>query len=525
LLSPVLGANISGIMDCTKLLILQAGETPKPVAPPAAPSGPGRLRRLLRRLRRLALWGIVVAAGATVGFLLILALWLNLTPDRGVDVLLLTFDTQRIDGMGCYGGAPNTPNMDRLAAGGVLFENTVVSIPRTTQNISTLLTSLEPKDHGVRELFDRLPDDIVTLAEAFRDAGYKTSAFVGGGPLGEEQNIYQGFDEVHVHAFEDQSRAMAEAASAASWITRHASGPWFTWVHVYDPHFYYAPPWPFWDRSAPEMPEIRAMYSRLARGHGSFGALHYQNDLDERKRKTLVDLYHGETRAVDFVFGWLIRMVKFYEWLDPGRDTLIVVTADHGEGLGEHGCYYNHGAYLYDEDLLVPLVMHLPGDLPAGMRIPQQARTIDIYPTILELVGLDLPGRLAGRSLLPYVDGEETEERLAFSEGDTNRHPQNPRFYFEDGLAGRWRSVRDGGYKLIRIPHPEGDRFELYDLEADPGETRNLAEADLETLERLKEILAAWETRPSLLDLEEQVVDPDELEEQLERLRSLGYVN
>jgi len=488
----------------------------------------GRFRRALRWLGR---WGLRAGLAVVAVLLLLvvaLAVWVNVAPDRGPDVLLLTIDTQRIDSFGCYGAEPSqTPNLDRLAERATLFERVVVSIPRTTQNLSTLMTALEPRDHGVRELFDRLPDGVVTLAERLRARGYRTAAFVGGGPLGEEQNVYQGFDHVHFHAFEEQARAGSEAAAAAAWIARNAAGPWFTWVHVYDPHFYYAPPWPFWDRNDPEIDGIRAMYARLASKQGSFGRLHYDNDLDEARRESLVRLYHGETRYVDFVFGWLLRFVRFLEFLDPGRETLVVVSADHGEGVGQHGCYYNHGAYLYDDDLLVPLLVSLPGTVPEGLRVPYQVRTVDILPTIVDLVGGSPPEDLAGRSLVPMIAGKETAPRTAFSEGDTNRHPQNRRFYFEDGVEGRWRSVRDGRHKLIRIPHPGADIFELYDVETDPGETRDLSADDPETLARLRQRLAEWENGPHHWSPPESESPDaeDDLEENLERLRSLGYVN
>jgi arylsulfatase A-like enzyme len=140
----------------------------------------------------------------------------------------------------------------------------------------------------------------------------------------------------------------------------------------------------------------------------------------------------------------------------------------------------------------------------------------------MDLLGEPASASLAGRSLLPMVEARETEHRLAFTEGDSNRFPQNPRFHYEDALLGRWRSVSDGRYKLIRIPRPEGDELELYDLEADPGERRDLSATAPAELERLRTLLAAWE---SLVPARERPAPAELSPEELQKLRSLGYVN
>jgi arylsulfatase A-like enzyme len=491
---------------------------------PAETSAPrprrGRLHRLGRLLLRL-LAGLV-ALGLVL--LIVFAAWLNLAPDRGPDVLLITIDTQRVDRLGCYGSERGlTPNLDRLASRGVLFEEVVVSIPRTTQNLSTLLTGLEPSRHGVRELVDSLPDEITTLAERLSGEGYRTAAFVGGGPLGREQNLYQGFDHTEVHAYDDQKRALPLMGSAASWILRNARGPWFTWIHLYDPHLLYAPPWPFWERGDPEQPAVARLYGELEQGRRSFGDLHFLDRLSEEQRRYLEELYDGEVRYTDFSIGLLLRLVRLVESLDAGRETLVVLSADHGESLGEHGYWYNHGIYLYDEDLLVPLLVSLPGELPEGRRIPSQVRTADIYPTVLEILGHGDERDIDGQSLLSLVRGEESGDRPAFTESDSNRFPQDPRTIPDGGLAGRWRSLRSGRYKLIRIPEAGGgERFELYDLESDPGETRPLPDVDGSLSGFLRARLAAWEDGMEAGATEEG----GELSEaEREKLRALGYVD
>lgn len=491
---------------------------------PEKDPAPRRRRRRMRGLLRLLLR--LGAALAAVGLVLLLlfAAWLNLAPDRGPDVLLITIDTQRIDRLGCYGSERGlTPNLDRLASRGVLFERVVVSIPRTTQNLSTLLTGLEPGRHGVRNLVDTLPDEVTTLAERLSREGYRTAAFVGGGPLGLEQNLYQGFDHTEVHAYDDQKRALPLMGSAGSWILRNADGPWFTWIHLYDPHLFYSPPWPFWDRGDPDQPAVARLYAELEQGRRSFGDLHFRDRLSEGQRRYLEELYDGEVRYSDFAIGLLLRLVRLVESLDSGRRTLVVVSADHGESLGEHGCWYNHGIYLYDEDLLVPLLVSLPGELPEGRRVPSQVRTADIYPTVLEALGHRAETSLDGRSLLSLVRGEEGGDRPAFTESDSNRFHQDPRTIPDGGLAGRWRSLRSGRYKLIRIPEAGGEsRFELYDLQSDPGERRPLPDVDGSLTDFLRDQLAAWEEGvASGSSGEESGLS----EAEREKLRALGYVD
>jgi arylsulfatase A-like enzyme len=467
----------------------------------------------------------LLAGLAVLALLLVIALavWLNLAPDRGPDVLLITLDTQRVDRLGCYGSELGlTPNLDRLASRGVLFEQVVVSIPRTTQNLSTVLTGLEPHRHGVRELVDSLPDEVTTLAESLSRAGYRTAAFVGGGPLGLDQNLYQGFDHTEVHAYEEQKRALPLAGAAGSWILRNAAGPWFAWVHIYDPHLFYAPPWPFWERFHSEQPAVKQLYGDLHHGRRGFGDLHFRDRLGESLRRYLEEMYDGEVRFSDFSIGWLLRLVRLLQGVDPGRSTLVVVSADHGESFGEHGCWYNHGVYLYDEDLLVPLIVSFPGELPEGRRIPSQVRSSDIYPTVMELLGLPVEGELDGRSLLSLVRGEESGDRPAFSESDSNHFPEDPRSWKGGGLAGRWRSLRSGRYKLLRIPRERGEaRYELYDLKSDPGEQRPLPDVEGNLSTFLRTQLAAWEEAVAAEASPERELNAEERE----RLRALGYVD
>jgi len=481
-------------------------------------------RRPLSPSRRLLRLGLSAAAGCCLlGSLLaafvVVRLWM--VPNEGFDVLLISLDTQRADHLGCYGAeGVATPATDGLARRGVLFRSAIAAIPRTTQNVATILTGRYPIEHGVRELDDTLAEGETTLAELLRERGFRTAAFVGGGPLGRDQGIYQGFETVWARVYEQQARAVPVVLRAIGWLALHGHRRYFLWVHLYDPHFYYAPPWPFYSLRDPRNREVRSLYEDLHSGRRRHGELHFQNRLSEPLRAYLRQLYRGEVEYTDFAVGLLLGAVRILGWLDGGRDTLVVLTADHGESLGEHDYFYLHGNYLYEPDVRVPLVVSLPSVLPEGAVVEAQVRSVDILPTILELVDPGASCPASGRSLLSLVRGEERADRPAFIESDSNIWKENPRSY-GPGIAGKWLALRDGRYKLIRIPHPEGDRFELYDLEQDPEERVNLYAVRPDVALRLRQELDRWiaaaprrEEKPRGLD-----------EETRRRLRSLGYVD
>lgn len=485
------------------------------------PTRRSRIPRWLRGAGRALVRA--AGAGAAAGLLLIV-LWIGLrllTPTEGFDVLLVTLDTQRADHLGCYGAAGvSTPALDALARRGVMFRSTVAAIPRTTQNVVTIMTGRYPVEHGVRDLRDRLDDGETTLAELLRARGFRTAAFVGGGPLGRDQGVYQGFDTAWIRVYEEQARALPVVLRAIRWLALHGHRRYFLWVHLYDPHFYYAPPWPFYSLRDPRNGEVRSLYEDLHTGKRRRGELQFRNDLPDRLRTYLRQLYGGEVEYTDFAVGLLLRAVRLFEVLDPGRETLVVLTADHGESLGEHDYFYHHGNYLYESDVKVPLILSLPSRLPQGAVVDSQVRSVDIAPTVLELVDPAAPIRASGRSLLPLISGEERGHREAFIESDSNVWAENPRSYLP-GIAGKWLAVRDGRYKLIRIPRPGGDLHELYDLDRDPAETVNLYAALPEVARRLGERLDGW-----LASAPPPPPSPPPLDEETRRrLRSLGYVD
>lgn len=391
-----------------------------------------------------------------------------------MNLVLITVDTLRADRVGPYGGAPAiAPTLTALARRGVTFLDATAHAPLTLPSHASILTGRYPPAHGVRDNGGfPLPETIVTLAERLRDAGYHTSAFVSSFVLARPSGLAQGF-ELYVDRF-DTRRAHVTlsalerpgpevAAEAAQWIAR-APEPFFLWVHVYDPHAPYEAPPAFRSRF-PDSP------------------------------------YDAEVATSDWAVGQVLDAIPA-----AARDrTFVVATADHGEGLGEHG-EAEHGIFLYEATLRVPLIMAGAG-LPAGRTVREQVRHVDILPTVLELLRVPAASPCDGVSLAGLAKGGRRREA-----------PPS----FAESLYGSlhfgWselRAVRDGEWKYIDAPERE-----LYDLRADPGERTNVYAKKPELAAGLDRSLAAL-AGPASAPAAQPAVDAATAE----RLRSLGYLS
>jgi len=394
--------------------------------------------------------------------------------ERGLDVLLVTIDTLRADALGCYGNASvETPWIDRLAGDGVRFEQAHAQNVVTLPSHANILSGQYPLRHGVRDNSGyRFPSGTATLATLLKAAGYATGAFVSAFPLDSRFGLDRGFDVYDDRLGDPEARTaflMLErpgartVAAAEKWRTAQ-TGPTFTWVHLYEPHFPYVPPEPFASRYA-QSP------------------------------------YHGEVAYADSLLAPLLRPL-----IGAGREgrTLVVLTADHGEGLGEHG-EKTHGIFAYETTLHVPLVLFAPR-LFGPRVVAERVRHVDIVPTVLDALGLAAPDGLSGRSLLPLAAGRALD--------------RVPPSYFEalsSSVNRGWAPLtglsRDR-FKLIDLPLPE-----LYDLDADPHETRNLAAGQTSLLESLRGDLGRMRSE------DRGPARGEESAETRERLRSLGYTS
>ena len=409
--------------------------------------------------------------------LLALGFWLThgASPqrERNLNVLLVTIDTLRADALGAYGrkGAV-TPWMDRLARGGVRFDDAHAHNVTTLASHANVLSGRHPTEHGVRDNAGfRFPAGTETLATLLKARGYRTGAFVSAFPLDSRFGLARGFDVYDDRFVDAQARpvfleqerpGVATVALARQWIDAAGDAPWFAWVHLYEPHAPYVPPGP----------------------------------LAERFRDRP---YDGEVAAADEALGPLVESL-----LQAGRNgrTLVVLTSDHGESLGEHG-EATHGIFAYEATLRVPLVLYQPRILrPRVVSAP--ARHVDLLPTILDTLALPIPEGLAGQSLLAAAAGEPVSQVSTYFEalsGQLNR-----------GWAPLQGVIHDRA-KYVDLPIPE-----LYELASDPSEAQNLAASRPQALEALRARLAPFRRadaggRPRREDAAT-----------LERLRSLGYL-
>jgi arylsulfatase A-like enzyme/tetratricopeptide (TPR) repeat protein len=393
------------------------------------------------------------------------------------NVLLITIDTLRWDHVGVYGASgAETPTLDGLAARGVRFETAIMHAPLTAPSHASILTGLIPVRHGVRDngaFF--LPAALPTLATILKTAGYTTAGFVSGFPLERRFGFSNGFetyddtlpsgsartpDATERHADETTGRVI-------DWIDRRRTGteadrPWLLWVHYFDPHAAYDPPAEYMKR---------------------FGA----------------HPYDGEIAFVDAQIG---RLAKTLEAHGDLARTIVLVTADHGESLGDHR-EETHGVFIYDATLRVPWIVAGPG-VPSGRVAGVVAHGVDVLPTLLDLAGVRAPPAIDGRSLRPAIEGQSMADEPA---------------YIESLLAKRqfgWaplRGMRDARWKYIEAPTPE-----LYDLSADRTETVNRMTNGSAHSAELARALAAASSAPTP-DASQRVA-PDAAR----RLRALGYV-
>lgn len=401
--------------------------------------------------------------------ILVFGVW-HFSRPRQLNVLLITLDTTRADRLGCYGYAiANTPALDHLADAGLRFTQAHTHVPMTLPSHATMLTGLLPPELGLRDnANNRLAQGTPTLPQVLRRHGYRTAAFLASFVLDRRFGLDQGFDvyDDRMNApagtenlFARQNRGDVVCDRALSWLDRNASQPFFCWVHFYDPHMPCNPP-PPWDRK-------------------------------------FRDPYDG---AIAFMDSQVGRLMEFLDRRGLTAKTLVVVCGDHGEGFAEHG-ENGHGLLLYEETLHVPLILRLPGRIPAGTS-HRLAGLSALTPTVLDVLQQHDPA-FQGASLLndaaPAEEGCYGESVYPF-------------------IAYRWAplcSLTTKRWKYIFGPEPE-----LYDLAADPLEKTNLAQAEPALADQMNADLERIRVNLKPRRTETLSLDP----QALAQLRSLGYL-
>lgn len=442
-------------------------------------------------------------------------------PVRGnrTNVLLVTIETTRADHLSAYGyGRDTSPNLAHLASQGVLFERHMTVSPRTNPSLAALMTSTYPYENGVRNLLLPLEPENRTLAEVLRSAGYATGAIQTHPRLIKSCGLEQGFahydDDVRAHPRADQA-----CRAAAAWLTQAASGrrPWFLWVHLMDPHWMYEPPEPWRTRYAPEDPRPWELYGDLRARRVTIGPVIFENHMPADEVHSFVALYDGEIRFTDEAIGGLLRAL---DATGAAGKTLVIVSADHGESLGEHDYFFEHGDLGTQEEIHIPLILRLPGVLPAGTRVSATERSIDVAPTVLDLLGLPPEPSFRGLSLAAMAEGGANVDRPCYGETGESFHPENKRREIP-GVKGKWRWLVQGRFKLVFIPHASREPdWVLYDLATDPGETVDAGPSHPEIRDAMRKRLAAWIAQDRNVERRYHIS-----QEAREQLRSLGYVD
>ena len=395
-----------------------------------------------------------------------------------LNILLISLDTVRADHLSCYGYKEDTsPNIDNLAEGGTLFNDCRTNVPLTLPSHTNILSGLYPFKNDVRVNSQFVPtDDYPLLAEILKNHGYATAAFVGAFILDSRFGLERGFDLYDDDMSQGikfsrenplERRAEVVNASFLSWLEDEPKQPFFAFVHFFDPHLPYTPP--------------------------------------ERFKEKYENPYDAEIAYTDSIVGKLLNKM---EEMGLMENTLIILLSDHGEGLGEHG-ELDHGVFIYEQTLRVPLIFHCPGLIPQGKKIEEPVSLSDIMPTVLDILGIEAPNDCDGRSLAEAMihKKELTPQPIYHESLYTNLLGWSPLY-----------GITYQGWKYIQAPFPE-----LYNLEEDPGELDNLYDVERKRAGELAELLLSINEEAS--DLTQRWASSSLDSETIQNLQSLGYIS
>ena len=427
--------------------------------------------------------------------------------DQKMNVLLITLDTLRADHLGCYGYKKNTsPTLDALASTSIVFDHAIAQSAITPVSHASIMTGLYPYNHDLRSLHGgvsyQLPDNRITLAELMVGNGYETGGFVSAFPVTEHYGLHQGFEtwdeEFHkkdeikilteqgiVNTGTAQRRCDITTEKAISWLRRHAEMPFFAWIHYFDVHD---------PILLPPEEYIKRFYSN-----------------SRNKPEILRSVYDAEIAFMDDQIKLILAEM---ENLNIRENTILVILSDHGEGLGDHD-WWGH-SILYQEQIRLIFLLSIPGR-NESIRISSQVRSIDLVPTLVDLLNLNIPANndFDGKSLIEMIDKSATQPRIAYSESINDLTA-----YYDSQMQNEsLYAISDGRWKLILHREKSRDKgVELFDLQVDPHELTDLSENHPEISARL---------RNQLDKMQAIVQDPPRPamdEKTKERLKSLGYI-
>ena len=428
---------------------------------------------------------------------------------KGTNLLLVSLDTTRADTLGLYGCEREniTPNLDRLAAESVVFDRAFVQATNTNPSHVSYFTGLYPRTHGNLVNGAFLKPKIPTLAGHMKNKGFYTGAVISGSTLKVNQcGLMRGFDKYdQMFTTPHDARQATDRAIKQLDVVAEADRPWMLFVHYFDPHRIYI------DRLE-KFPEVFTARERKQAGQLS------SNDTEQRKILWKLR-YLSEIAYTDFQLGRLLNFV-FDQGLD--RNTAICVFSDHGETLEEREPTFDHGGRTFHEQMRAVLLFRLPAGQAGGRRIDEIVESVDLAPTVSDMFGLKWEGPLEGISLAPLLYAEPGAKGKPFAQCkarcETGRYPHLERKTLdrEDQVV----ALYDGRYKIVRYPLAQNAKHrELFDLQEDPAETRDVS-ADLpEQLSRMQALQEGVEN-VDYRTIPKPRIDPETIEE----LRSLGYL-
>ncbi len=464
----------------------------------------------------------------TVGFATSLTACGGSRSDRPSNLIVISVDTLRADHMSLYDyPRRTTPRIDAFAETAVTFDRARAPWPKTVPSMVSMFTSRPPHVTGVmfgsRDQYIR--DEELLLAEIASQQGVTTGAVISNAVLGAATNFGQGFhDYIETYKMLEGAsgfRADTVTSFAAQWLEgRRADEPFFLWVHYVDPHATYAPPSeyaaPFFDDALYDDTQLRL--NDDTNFNSGVAGRYWRRNGGQRELGWYVANYDGEIAYTDAEVGRLLDVIAERGLLS---NSVIVFTADHGESLGEHNYFFEHGWYPYNATAWIPFLVYWPGLPEPGLKIAYPVSLINLVPTIVDLMGWQIsePDRLFGRSLVPVLVGEQdrVDDYVVVEAGEGGLR--------EDEFL---RAIEDGRWKLVHVPNESYQRgmqrmpYELYEVRADAMETNNVVDEHPELVALMKGLLERRLTDAASGRVETQ--QPNYSQEELENLRSLGYI-
>jgi len=479
--------------------------------------------------------------------------------EQGPHVVVISLDTTRADHLGSYGAQPNlTPHIDAFASEATVFADVTAPAPTTLSSHTSMMTGRYPLSHGVVRNGFRVHEDNVMLAEVLKQAGFHTAGFLGSFALDSLFGFAQGFDYYDDRDFDveisaqghDQRQRRAERVTDA--VLEHVDEVkgerLFLFAHYFDAHQPFDPERAFQDRFLPEERRGKARggqkeVGRSVKDHQAraLNVPHKEapgvdqvivNGLRPELVRTVTDeptpldedlaaLYKAEINYMDGQIGRLLDGLRERGILD---DAIVIVTGDHGETFWEHGDYWNHGLWVYQTTLAIPLIVRLPGAQSAGGRVETPVSTVDLLPTVCELLELEVPAGIDGRSLALALRGTPLEDRIVFSQATQPGRPVEP----VDDWANLFkpRCVRTGPWKYVQAPYLKIEQ--MFNLEKDPFEKNDLLAKPRRSArmeERLQELRALMNQRIEGRSPLPSEFNPEQIQGVMEALQALGYAS